>query len=529
MRFFHRRESSQLLVAGALVVLIVLGVVVAAVARHGGSKGATVAAVAALPDATTRAVVRVDLDFLEGHWFGTERLPGFAAPLDEFRQLVDRTGGLADWEEQVVANLAGDLVIGLVDTGDGGVAPLFVARAADRETVTDFLRSLGTPTSGDDLRVTTVSLPESETGISSFSFAPLEDGLIALSTSTSIVRESFNGATHLALESTLLGVPSFFSAPAALYLADGAAATLFADDTAPRSLLDPFIGEDGTEAFVTAEPFTGGVSYRTLVAPSRSSLFDWLNFDAAPTRPALVPDQFSVAWLDVTPQTIGQLVADESALENVLGSDAVRSLVAELETVFRVSVEQDFGSVFSSPVSLYLGATDGSAPAWRLVGAVPPRERENAANNLEALVRRVVGVLDPLEVPKTLSDGSTVTELVPDTAALTPQSLALEAGSDDRAFRVVSPRRKFTVDYGWVGASLFVGSGFSDPVVAPDTDDGTTALVDRLTRCSRPEGTETLVVNALSEEAPSLPQPPFVLFGHERASGSTLTLCLEGG
>lgn len=154
---------------------------------------------------------------------------------------------------------------------------------------------------------------------------------------------------------------------------------------------------------------------------------------------ALFPESYSLAWLGLNLQEIFSF-AEQSTNQK---RPALTTWSKFFSEYFRFDWARHILPLVDLNTDIVLGPDDGkTATSSFIVFLKPESERlAESLDNLEALLRNTVGVLVPRKVEKTLSDGSTVTELVPDPQALTVQPF-LTDGMEESGLKKVTLQAK---------------------------------------------------------------------------------------
>ncbi|MDD5566891.1 MAG: hypothetical protein PHH01_01725 [Patescibacteria group bacterium] len=137
-----------------------------------------------------------------------------------------------------------------------------------------------------------------------------------------------------------------------------------------------------------------------------------------------LPGTGALSWLKVNPKDFLETLVQEQGDESDQTTfDRVRFLKEEIGFDW----QKDILPLLNVATDVTLGQSgqpDGSTAPFLF--SIEPGDDSGALNNFEALVKRVIGLRFPRKVEKTLTDGSKVTELLPDPQAGQTEPLQID-------------------------------------------------------------------------------------------------------
>ncbi|MFA5107259.1 MAG: hypothetical protein WC497_02945 [Patescibacteria group bacterium] len=171
------------------------------------------------------------------------------------------------------------------------------------------------------------------------------------------------------------------------------------------------------------------------------------------------PPSYRLAWLGINWRDVFQSL---SAAEASTDKESIFYWPSFFTNEFRFDWAKHVLPLVNLQTDVIIGQQPAAAesPQAFLLTMQPgaPEELNDVANNIDALIKNVLSVLSPRKIEKTLSDGTTVTELVPDTQAGNQKDFHVDSQSIQKLWQIELPGGKNTLVYGQLDNRVVVSN-----------------------------------------------------------------------
>ncbi|MDP3965016.1 MAG: hypothetical protein Q8Q20_05200 [bacterium] len=164
-----------------------------------------------------------------------------------------------------------------------------------------------------------------------------------------------------------------------------------------------------------------------------------------------LPDAPGLHWTNVN---LAEMYATLPRLDSFTGLQGTQTWPDTLESIFQLDWDESVVPLLNLPATISYIPGPNEEDEWLLTLRPEESRREETLNNLEALIKRVAGTLHPRRVEKTLTDGTVVTELLPN-----PQAGTLESWPGHESLKILrleDPTQ--TVVFGNIGSRLIISN-----------------------------------------------------------------------